>query len=75
MGGEDFARYSRASGAPALLFRVGTSAPHALKASRRPAGKPLPSLHSSRYAPLPEPSLRTAVRAMSNLALALMPRP
>ena len=35
-------------------------------------GKPLPSLHSSRWAPLPEPTIRTGVKAMTSAVLELM---
>ena len=43
-----------------------------IEAAAAPGGEPLPSLHSSRYAPLPEPTLRTGVRSMANLALSLL---
>jgi hippurate hydrolase len=72
MGGEDFGRYARYLKVPGLQFRTGTVSAEAVAESKRPGGKPLPSVHSSKYAPLPEPSIRTAVTAMSNLALALL---
>jgi hippurate hydrolase len=69
MGGEDFGRYAPAAGVPGFMFRIGSVAPATLAASRRPGGPPLPSLHSSRYAPMPAPSLATGIRAMTLLVL------
>ena len=74
MGGEDFGRYSRALKVPGLLFRLGAVAPRDMKRSRR-KGSPLPSLHSSRFAPDAERALRTGVQAMGHLALALFAPP
>jgi hippurate hydrolase len=34
-------------------------------------GKPLPSLHSSLFAPVPEPSIKTGIRAMTAAFLEL----
>lgn len=75
MGGEDFGRYSRNLGAPAFMFRLGSVDAAAWEASLRPGATPLPSLHSSRYAPDPGPTLETGVGAMARLALALLGRP
>jgi metal-dependent amidase/aminoacylase/carboxypeptidase family protein len=72
MGGEDFGRYAIAAGVPGFMFRLGSVAPAALAASRRPGGPALPGLHSSRYAPVPVPTLATGVRAMAHLVLGLM---
>ena len=47
--------------------------PAAVAASQQPGADPLPSLHSSRYAPEPRATLVTGVRALSHLALALLP--
>ncbi len=41
-------------------------------AAAEPGGEPLPSLHSARYAPLPEPTLRVGMRSLANLALSLL---
>lgn len=73
MGGEDFGRYARHFGIPGLQFRLGSVAPERFAESQQEGGAPLPSLHSSRYAPLPEPTLRTGIRATSHLAMALLP--
>ncbi len=59
MGGEDFGLYGRA-GVPSFMFRIGSVA------------KPYCSLHSSVYAPLPEPTLTMGVRVMTALLLELL---
>ena len=75
MGGEDFGRYSRELGIPAALLFLGSVDPAIFRASQQLGGDPLPSLHSSRYAPEPRATLRTGVRALSHLALALFAPP
>ncbi len=72
MGGEDFGRFARYLKVPGLQFVVGTVSEQAVETSKRPGADPLPSVHSSKFAPLPEPTLRTSITAMSNLALALL---
>ena len=74
MGGEDFGRYHRSQGFPAFMFRLG-SVSHEKWAASQDGGEPLPSLHSSRYAPDPEPTLATGVGATARLALSLLGRP
>ncbi len=72
MGGEDFGRYARTLGVPGLIFRVGVVSPADHAASVVPGAPRLPSLHSSRFAPVPEPTLETSVVAMGQLALELL---
>ena len=71
MGGEDFGMLPRAAGVPGMLYRLGSVDPAAVAAAAA-GGDALPSLHSSRYAPLPEPTLRTGVRTLAHLALGLL---
>jgi hippurate hydrolase len=71
MGGEDFGRYGRA-GVPIFFWFIGTAAPEAVAASKKPGGLPLPSMHSDVYYPVPEPSIRTGVLTMSSAVLNLM---
>ena len=59
MGGEDFSEYGRA-GVPALQFEVGAVEPGKYEASQK-NGTPLPSLHSSEFAPDRERTLRMGV--------------
>ncbi len=72
MGGEDFGRYGRVEPRiPICIFWLGTVDPAKIEESKK-TGKPLPSLHSSLYAPVPEPSIRTGVRAMATSVLELL---
>src|SRR6185437_1622379 len=71
MGGEDFSRYGRAK-VPICLFWLGTIDPKRVTDSQREGGKPLPSLHSDRFAPVPEPCIKTGVLAMSLAVLNLL---
>lgn len=72
MGGEDFGEYGRTKEKiPVCMFTVGAVAPEAIKASER-TGQPLPSLHSPLWAPVPEPTIRTGISAMSAAVLELM---
>ena len=69
MGSEDFTYYGR-EGIPAFMFNLGTIPAETIEQSRRPGGKPLPSLHSSQYAPAREGSIREGVRAALTAVLA-----
>lgn len=72
MGGEDFSEFGRTvERVPITLFRVGAVAPEKVAESRR-TGVPLPSLHSSKFAPVPEPTIKTGVTAMTAAALDLL---
>ena len=71
MASEDFGRYSLDHQIPSLLFNLGAIEPAKVAASKQ-SGKPLPSLHSSLFAPLPEATLRTGVKAMTAAVLELM---
>ena len=72
MTGEDFGRYTRAAGFPTLLFRLGSVDSERWQQAQEEDGAPLPSLHSSRYAPEAEGTLRTGLRTMVRLALSLL---
>jgi hippurate hydrolase len=73
MGGEDFAEYSLPDHSiPAVDFHVGAVAPDKMAASKKPGAPPLPSLHSSKFAPVPEPTIRTGMIAMTDAVLELM---
>lgn len=56
---------------PTVQLRLGAVAPEKIAESQR-SGKPLPSLHSALFAPLPEPTLRTGVIVMTSAVLDLM---
>jgi hippurate hydrolase len=72
MGGEDFSEYGRA-GVPAVMLGVGAVEPRTF-AEARAAGRSLPSLHSSLFAPDREPTLKTAATALAVSALELLGR-
>jgi amidohydrolase len=72
MGGEDFSEYSLPDHSiPAVDFHVGAVAPEKIAESKK-SGTPLPSLHSSKFAPVPEPTIRTGIIAMTAAVLDLM---
>src|SRR5256886_233551 len=72
MGGEDFCEYSLPDHSiPAFMFVVGAVDP-AKAAESKKTGTPLPSLHSSKFAPVPEPTIRTAIIGVVSAALELM---
>jgi len=72
MGGEDFAEYGCVQPRiPICALSIGGVSPEAVSESRR-TGKPLPSLHSPFWAPVPEPSIKTGVMAMTASVLELM---
>lgn len=71
MGGEDFGRFSKVSGTPGLIFWLGSVEANRYEASQREGGEQLPSLHSSKYAPDPRPTIETGVKCMASLAITL----
>lgn len=72
MGGEDFCEYSLPDHSiPAFMFSVGAVDPAKFAESKK-TGAALPSLHSSKFAPLPEPTIRTGVVGMVSAVLELM---
>src|SRR5436189_2475148 len=74
MGGEDFSEYSLLPdhSIPAVNFHVGAVDPAKIAESKKPGAAPLPTLHSSRFAPVPEPTIRTGMVAMTAAVLDLM---
>jgi hippurate hydrolase len=71
MVSEDFSVFQRA-GVPTLMLRVGSAAPRTLEAASK-AGTEPPSLHSARFAPDLEPTLKTAISAEVVALRELMP--
>jgi len=56
---------------PTVMFWLGAMDPVKLAAAQA-AGKSLPGPHTSLFEPLPEPTLRTGVTAMTSVAIALL---
>jgi hippurate hydrolase len=72
MGGEDFSEYSLSDHSiPACDFHIGAVDPAKVAESKK-SGNPLPSLHSSKFAPIPEPTIRLGIVAMTDAVLELM---
>jgi metal-dependent amidase/aminoacylase/carboxypeptidase family protein len=72
MSSEDFGRFALdGRQIPTFMFWLGAVDPAVIEASRR-SGVPPPGLHSSLFAPLPEPAIRTGVRAMTAVVLDLV---
>jgi amidohydrolase len=71
MASEDFGYFSLDQKIPATIFWLGASDAAKLKQSRE-SGVALPGLHSALFAPVPEPTLRTGVKAMTSAVLELM---
>jgi len=72
MGSEDFGRFGlEGHQIPTVLFWVGAADPAKVAESKR-TGKLLPGAHSPLFAPLPEPTIRTGVKAMTSAVLELM---
>ena len=70
MGGEDFSQFTRA-GLRTFYWHLGTADAKAFAAAKQ-GGKVLANTHSPYYAPVPEPTLRTGVKAMTSAVLDLM---
>ena len=74
MGGDDFSEYSLPDHSiPAVYFHFGAVDPAKITESKQ-TGKELPTLHSSKFAPVPDPTIRTAIIGMTTAVLDLMKR-
>jgi len=72
MGGEDFSEYSLPDHSiPAVDFHIGAVDPEKIARFKK-EGKELPSLHSSKFAPVPEPTIRIGIVGMTSAVLELM---
>jgi amidohydrolase len=71
MGSEDFGYLSLDQKIPSAIFWLGAVDPVKVRESQE-RGIPLPSLHSPLFAPVPEPTLRTGVKAMTAAVMELM---
>ena len=72
MGAEDFSEFGRtAEKVPICQFEIGAVDP-VKHAEHLRTGVALPSSHSSKFAPLPEPTIKTGVTALTAAALDLL---
>ncbi len=73
MGGEDFARYGREEPRiPIYMYRLGTISADRMAESKKEGAQPLPSLHSSKFFPEPEPTIKTGAETLAVGVLELM---
>jgi len=69
---EDFSEYSLPDHSiPACDFFIGAVDPAKIANSKK-TGTPLPSVHSSKFAPVPEPTIRVGIIGMTSAVLELM---
>jgi hippurate hydrolase len=70
---EDFSQFADL-GIPSMFFFTGVYDPKDVKEAQRAGGKPVAFNHSPFYAPVPEPSIKTAAQAMSLAVLNVLKR-
>ncbi len=70
LGGEDFSRYIRA-GVPGFYFFIGSASPDRVAEALK-GGRPLEKTQTDKYFPIPEPTIKTGVLAMSAAVLNLI---
>lgn len=73
MASEDFGDFGRAAGVPYLEFALGATPAGTFQAAHGDVAK-LPALHSSGWAPDPEPTLKAGAAALTIAAIELLPR-
>jgi len=72
MASEDFSLFALSDPKPPItMFWLGAVDPAKIKSAQE-NGTRLPSLHSSEFAPLPEPAIRTGVKAMTAAVMDLL---
>ena len=72
MAGEDFGKFGRTEdNIPIMIYWLGAVEPSLYAAFERGEVE-LPSLHSSKFAPLPEPSIKTGVMTMTSAIIDLL---
>ena len=72
MASEDFGIFGlEGHKIPICMFTLGAVDPAKMQEHEQ-SGKPLPGLHSSLWAPLPEPTIRTGIKVMTSTVLELM---
>lgn len=72
MASEDFSLFALSDAKPPIcMFWLGAVDPAKIKEAQE-KGTRLPSLHSSEFAPSPEPAIRTGVKAMTSVVMDLL---
>jgi hippurate hydrolase len=67
---EDYSEFVNA-GVPSMFFRIGAYEPERVAAAREGKGPQLSSNHSPLFAPVPEPTIKTGVEAMTLAVLSV----
>ena len=71
MGGEDFSRYGRTKEkVPVFMYGLGIISHERMEQAQK-TGEKLPSLHSDKMIPDPEPSIFNGIKAMTNAVITL----
>ena len=70
---EDFSQFVN-EGIPSMFFFTGVYDPKVVAQAEREGGTPIAFNHSPFYAPVPEPSIKTAAKAMSLAVLSVLGR-
>lgn len=72
MVGEDFSAYgSQERQIPISMFFLGANDPEFLKEAKE-KGLDIPGLHSPYFAPVPEPTIKTGIKAMTSFAMDIL---
>ena len=74
MGAEDFGEFCTAAKAPTAYIHIGAWNPERF-AKAKAAGEVLPALHSSKFAPDPQPTVKTGATTLTVSALELLGKP
>ncbi len=61
---EDFSEYVNA-GVPSMFFNIGIYEPERIVAARNGTGPEVPGNHSPQFAPVPQPTIETGIKAMT----------
>ena len=67
---EDYSEFVN-SGVPSMFFKIGVHEPERVAAAREGEGPQLPGNHSPLFAPVPEPTIKTGVEAMTLAVLSV----
>jgi hippurate hydrolase len=67
---EDYSEFINA-GVPSMFFRIGVYEPERVAAAREGEGPQLPGNHSPLFAPVPKPTIKTGVEAMTLAVLSV----
>jgi amidohydrolase len=71
---EDFSEFSNA-GVPSMFFNIGVYEPERVAAAANGTGPQLPSNHSPLFAPVPKPTIKTGIEAMTLAVLSAFDQP